>query len=302
MNNENNNIKPIIKWIGGKTQIIDDIIKLFPKKINNYHELFLGGGSVLFELLQFIKKNEICLNGTINAYDVNETLINMYVNIKNNPNNILDEIEKIINEFNLIDTNIVNRKPNSSDEAKTSKESYYYWIRQQFNKLTQIEKNTCIGTAYFIFLNKTCFRGMYREGPNGFNVPYGNYKKPEIVNRKHLMDVSNLIQNVNFICSDFEHSFESVLIDDFIYLDPPYAPIKNNSFVGYVANGFGTAKHELLFELCKKHNFLMSNSDSDFVKKNFTDKKFSIQTILCKRTINSKKPSDKINEILIKSY
>ena len=318
--------KPIIKWIGGKTQIIDKIIENFPKSINDYHELFLGGGSVLLALLQNIKHNKINLTGTINAYDVNNTLIYLYKNIQNKPNEIIIEIKKIMEIYQNIKLTSNNKKPKTELEALTSQESYYYWIRLQFNQLSQEQKNLPIGSAYFIFLNKTCFRGMYREGPNGFNVPFGNYKNPEIINEEHIIRVSNLIKDVNFYCMSFEQSFEEInkikdndnnnnLLKDndnnnniikktfknFLYLDPPYAPINSKSFVNYTSLGFNLDQHNLLFTLCKNHNFLMSNADVDLVKNSFNDNKFLIQTILCKRSINSKNPESKVNEVLIKS-
>ena len=296
--------KPIIKWVGGKTQIIDKVMDLFPNKIYNYHELFLGGGSVLLALLQQIKDKKIIVNGSINAYDINETLINLYKNIQTKPDEVLVEIKKVIDVYNGIVNGsnsdvIVNRNPNSLSEAITSQESYYYWIRKQFNNLSQTDKNTPLGTSYFIFLNKTCFRGIYREGPNGFNVPFGNYKNPEIVNEEHLKRVSILIRDVNFYCLHFENSFEKINKKDFVYLDPPYAPENSNSFVGYTSSGFNLDQHNLLFNTCKKFNFLMSNADVDLVKEHFKDSIFIIKIVSCKRSINSKKPDSKTNELLI---
>ena len=294
-------IKPIIKWIGGKTQIIDKIIATFPNKISNYHELFLGGGSVLLALLQNIENKKIKVEGTINAYDINETLINLYKNIQNKYNDILLEINKITDVFNKLDGNIICRKPNNYTEAITSQESYYYWIRKEYNKLSQEQKNSILGSAYFIFLNKTCFRGIYRESVNGFNVPFGHYKNPEIINEEHIKKIAELIKNVNFYCLSFEKSFERINKDDFIYLDPPYAPETNKSFVGYTSLGFTLEQHELLFTLCKKYNFVMSNADVDLVKNNFSQDIYNIDTILCKRAINSKKPGSKTKEVIIKS-
>jgi len=304
-NQTHNNIiydKPIIKWVGGKTQIIDKIIESFPNEINNYHELFLGGGSVLLALLQNIEENKIKLNGNINAYDINETLISLYKNIQINPDNILIEIKKLIDIYSNIKDTVINRKPKNLLESMTSHESYFYWIRTLFNKLSQEQKNTPIGTAYFIFLNKTCFRGVYREGPNGFNVPFGHYKNPEIINEEHVKRISKLIKNVNFYCSSFEKSFEKINENDFIYLDPPYAPMNNTSFVGYTSSGFNLEQHNLLFLTCKKFKFLMSNADVELVKESFKDNKYKIKIILCKRSINSKNPESKINEVLISSY
>jgi DNA adenine methylase len=232
--------KPIIKWVGGKTQIIDKIMENFPQEINNYYELFLGGGSVLLALLE----SNIKINGSINAFDINETLINMYINIRDRPNKIMSYMNIILNKFNNIEEEKGPRNIKHKKDIK-SKESFYYWIRYKYNKYSQTKKNSYKGSTLFIFLNKTCFRGVYREGPNGFNVPYGHYKNPEVLNKEHLMNISVLIKNVNFIHSDFEKSFERTFnINDFIYLDPPYAPINNLSFVNYVADGFNIDKHK----------------------------------------------------------
>ena len=312
---KSNYTKPLIKWIGGKTQIIDLVIKKFPREINNYHEPFLGGGSVLFALLDNIKNNKIKIkeNGSINAYDFNETLINIYKNIKSNFDGLYDEIKKYIDIYNSIpvDNEEINRKPKTLEEAIVSQESYYYWIRIQFNKLSQLEKNSLIGSSYFIFLNKTCFRGMYREGPNGFNVPFGNYKNPEIINYEHLKHVSDLIQPVNFVHSSFENSFTKFnkedFKEDFVYLDPPYAPETEKSFVGYTADGFSLEQHNLLFKLIQENQenqvkFLMSNADVDLVKNSFSNPIYTIEIISCKRSINSKKPNSKTNEVLISNF
>ena len=297
-----NIIKPFIKWVGGKTQIINLIIDNFPTKIINYHELFLGGGSVLLALLENIENNKIKLTGCIKAYDINETLINVYINIQKKLDNVITSINNIIQVYSKLTGIVVNRQPKTIEEAMTSQESYYYYTRIQFNKMNQEQKNSPFGSAYFIFLNKTCFRGVYREGPNGFNVPFGHYANPEIINEEHLKVISNLIKKVTFIHSSFEDSFKQIKKDDFIYLDPPYAPENDKSFVGYTMYGFNLAQHTLLFTLCKSFKFLMSNSDVILVKNSFTDKKYTIKTILCKRSINSKKPNAKTNEILIKSY
>ena len=298
-------IKPFIKWVGGKTQIIDTVMNNFPNEINNYHELFLGGGSVLLALLQNIEENKIKLTGTINAYDINKTLIYVYKNIQIKPDKVIKNLKKIIKTYNKITGDIIKRKPNNRDEGLSSQESYYYYIRKQYNLLNKTQKKSSLGSAYFIFLNKTCFRGVYREGPNGFNVPFGHYNNPEIINESHIYNISKLIQNVNFYCK----SFEKVFIDinennDFIYLDPPYAPENTKSFVGYTADGFNLEKHKLLFTQCKKYKFLMSNADVDLVKEHFVilEHNYTIKTILCKRSINSINPSSKTNEVLIKNY
>ncbi len=289
-------MKPIIKWVGGKTQIIDKIMEHFPIEINNYHELFLGGGSVLLALLSFQADNKIKINGSINAYDINPIIINMFINIRDNPLQVYKYIKKLIYHFNKITNNNGNRKIKHTNQIN-SKESFYYWLRYKFNKLKTTESSIRV-SAIFIFLNKTCFRGVYREGPNGFNVPYGNYNNPEIINKTHLMEISQLIKNVNFYNMGFEESFKNISAQDFVYLDPPYAPINSKSFVNYVADGFNIDKHKKLFELTKKgYKFIMSNADVDLVKDSFKD--YNIITILCKRSINSKNPESKVNEVLI---
>jgi DNA adenine methylase len=159
----------------------------------------------------------------------------------------------------------------------------------------------------FIFLNKTCFRGVFRVGPKGFNVPYGHYNNPEIINKKHLEEIHNLIQNVIFECCDFNTSLTIVEPNDFVYLDPPYAPETDTSFVGYTENGFNIENHNNLFKLIHiltdtNKKIMLSNSDVNLVRENFTNEKYNTLSILCKRSINSKNPDAKAKEVIIKNY
>jgi len=299
--------RPILKWVGGKTQILDKLINEFPINIDNYREIFLGGGSVLLTLLSYVKSGIIKVNGTIYAYDLNEPLINMYKNIQSNHNKLYDELQKLIREFNSCGNGEINRKPKNIDEAQIAKENYFYWIRSEYNKLSLDDKKTTLGSAMFIFLNKTCFRGIFRVGPNGFNVPYGNYNNPEIINKKHLDEIHELIQNVIFECSDFNITLNNIEQNDYVYLDPPYAPETETSFVGYTANGFNIENHNNLFNLIHKLTetdikLMLSNSDVSLVRDNFKNDKYNITSILCKRTINSKNPDSKVKEVIIKNY
>ena len=173
-----NILKPILKWVGGKTQIIDKLMNNFPIEINNYHEPFLGGGSVLLTLLSYVKSGMITIHGNIYAYDLNEPLIYIYKNIQTRHNELYDILKNMITEFNECGNGELNRNPTNIHEAKLAKENYFYWIRSKYNKLCLTDKNSILGSAIFIFLNKTCFRGVFRVGPNGFNVPYGHYKNP----------------------------------------------------------------------------------------------------------------------------
>lgn len=299
--------KPILKWVGGKTQILDKLIVEFPTEMNNYHEIFLGGGSVLLALLYYVKNDIIKINGSIYAYDLNEPLIHIYKNIQSNHDELYIEIQKLIKDFNECGKGEINRKPENIEEAKIAKENYYYWIRSEYNKLSLDKKKSILGSALFIFLNKTCFRGIFRVGPKGFNVPYGHYNNPEIINKDHLYEIHNLIQPVIFECNDFNSSLLNVVSNDYVYLDPPYAPETNTSFVGYTENGFSIDSHNNLFNLIHKltetnKKMLLSNSDVSFVRDNFISEKYNICSIVCKRSINSKNPNSKAKEVIIKNY
>ena len=294
--------KPFLKWVGGKTQIIDEILNKFPKEINNYHELFLGGGSILFALLS---SNDINIKEKIYAYDLNESLINCYNQIKLNPNELLTNLESLSEDFNSININTEGQKgkPKNINESnfKNTREHYYYWIRNKFNNSN---KKSSINSAYFIFLNKTCFKGLFREGPNGFNVPYGKKDVksiPQIFNTDEILKISQLIQNVEFRCKNFINSFEEIKDGDYVYLDPPYVPESKDSFVDYTSDGFKLETHLQLFKLIneKKNNikFMMSNSNVELVKNNFKD--CVCNNIEVKRRINSKKPESTTSEIII---
>ena len=295
------NQKPFIKWVGGKTQLLSNILNLIPNDMYNYHEPFLGGGSVLLAILILNKNEKIKIRNKIYAYDINQGLINLYRQIQSNPNQLFEKINSYMNEYKNINLNIINRNPQSLDEAKSSQESYYYWLRKLFN---QNSKDSIDSAALFIIINKLCFRGMYREGPNGYNVPFGHYKKvPTIITEDEIIQISELIKNVNFICTDFETSLHNISEDDFVYVDPPYAPENSKSFVGYNVEGFTISKHNKLFEILKSFNnskFMMSNSNVDFVLEKFNN--YNITTISARRAINSKNPGSTTTEVLICNY
>ena len=292
--------KPILKWVGGKTQMIDKIMEKIPKEFNNYHELFIGGASVLLAVLSLQKQNKINIRGKIYAYDINNILIHFYKNLQQHKDELYEIFESILQEYNKIEANKINRNPNSIEEAMSSKESYYYWIRSKFNNMQDKESIEC--SAMFLFINKTCFRGMYREGPNGFNIPYGHYKTSPNINKDEIDAVSDLIQNVEFIHKSFVDSIECINEYDFVYLDPPYVPENSKSFVGYVQDGFDEEMHKKLFENIKQLNqknikFLLSNSNTQMVREYFEE--FNIEEIVARRAINSKNPESTTIEVLI---
>lgn len=333
-------VKPLIKWVGGKTQIIDTLISQFPTRIHNYWEPFVGGGSVLLAVLSAIRDGRIELTGNIHVFDLNVALISLYKNIQSNPINLYDEIQKFKQEYEAIPIMKLETKPDktnknnkqkipkkailSDTDAHLSQENYFYWMRQKYNQT--MDKTTIPASAMFVFLNKTCFRGVFREGPNGFNVPFGHYKNPEIVDCDHLFEIHTLLNNnhVVFECSDFNNSISKAIEnnngtninkhnhnhEDFMFLDPPYAPETATTFVGYTSDGFSLDQHNLLFDLIDRVTqtsssikVMMTNHNVSLIRDRFTPNHgYTCQTIECRRAINSIKPDSKTNEVIVKNY
>ena len=294
-------VKPVLKWVGGKTQILETVLSRFPSSIRDYHEPFLGGGSVLLGLLSYRQAGTLTISGTLYASDLNANLIGLYQTIQRAPDTLITEVRALIEEFSQCGDGEVNRAASTLQEAMTSRESYYFWIRSRFNSMSLDQRMAPAGSAMLLFLNKTCFRGIYREGPRGFNVPYGNYAQI-MVDEEHIRVVSRLIQGVVFRIQPFMESLAAVLPGDFVYLDPPYAPETGTSFVGYTADGFGLEQHEALFTRCQtlECSWLMSNADVPVVRDTFP-LPYSTLVVSCRRAIHSKKPGSKTNEVLIAS-
>lgn len=280
--------KPFLKWIGGKTQIIDKIIEHVPANMDNYHELFLGGGSVLFAMLSLKKAGKITISGDIYAYDLNAKLINVYQQVQRDYRSVYDELAVYIDGFN-----------SCNDKSK-----YYYDRRDEFNTvLNMTTLNTAKHAALFIFINKTCFRGLYRENAKGeFNAAYGHYVKPSFPSKSELRASSQLIQSVVFRCCDFEDSINEVGYGDYCYIDPPYAPESINSFVNYTNGGFTVDMHETLFTAIHEiHHtgaiFTLSNHKVDLVMNYFNN--FKCVDCVARRAINIKNAGSKTTEIII---
>ena len=298
-------IKPFIKWAGGKTQLLPELINNLPSdlnKIETYIEPFIGAGSVLFNIT-----NKFSNIKNIIIMDINSKLINTYNVIKQYPENLCKELKSLETEY--LNTN--------------NKEEFYYSIRDKFNNYKNIVPNNAncyINTeyaAYFIFLNKTCFNGLYRENSKGlFNTPWNKSIKPNIFNESIIYNIHNFLNKYDVIIINDDYKNSIKYIEDnktFIYFDPPYRPIsKSSAFTAYNKSGFNDNSQKELKEFCDKINdkcyFMLSNSDpkNTDINDNFFDdlyKNYNIIRIKAKRNINSKGSNrGSINEILIKNY
>lgn len=274
-------IPKFVKWAGGKGQLIEQFIPLFPKKINRYFEPFVGSGAVFFFITQKFNPKEIILS------DTNEELINTYKIIK-------EDVERLIVELKQ-----------HSEYHKAEGKKYYLTIRATNPKLLpDLER-----AARFIYLNKTCFNGLYRVNSKGqFNVPMGDYKNPDIIQEDRLRKVSKLLQKVILKVMSFEKIVSLAKKGDFIYFDPPYYPLKKTSFTSYNKDIFMEKEQTLLrdvfVKLHKKGCLVMeSNSDTEFIKKLYDSKEFKIHIVKATRMINSDANGrGKINEVVITNY
>lgn len=262
------------------------------KNVKSYYEPFLGGGSVLLDILQNHKIKEIHVS------DINIDLVNLYITVKNNINDLLLELNKLDSLFNL-DQNIERRK------------KIFYEIREKFNNENN---NIIVKSSYFIFLNKTCFNGLYRVNSNGkFNVPMGSYKNPLICDRKNLIEVSKILKDINIECLDFSKSIDKADKDSFVYVDPPYRSVTKDGFTQYQKQNFNDCSQKHLANTLKRLHerggkFLLSNSDQKNLDINdsfFDDlySEFRIERVKSRRSINSSGTGrGKINELLIYNY
>lgn len=274
------NLSPILKWVGGKRQLLHEIIPLIPEEVSIYVEPFVGGGAVVFE---YQPKTAI-----IN--DLNEELINVYKVIKESP-------EK------LIEILTVHQENNSKD--------YFYEIRaldrvEDFSeRLSNIER-----AARTIYLNKTCYNGLYRVNSKGqFNTPFGRYKNPKIVDETVIYAMSSYFNNndIKIMNADYKEALKNLDNKSFVYFDPPYLPISaSSSFTSYTENGFSLEQQVELKKQCDKLHeqgikFLLSNSDHPFIKELYKD--YHVKIIKAKRAINSKaNKRGEINEVLVYNY
>jgi len=276
---------PTVQWVGGKGRLLERIHNHLPEEYNNYHELFLGGGSLLLSLQP---KKAFC-------YELNENLCDLYDNIKNKSKLLCKDLIKLEKEYIKLDT-------------KEKRKEYYLDIRKKFNK----EEDKFMKSVFFKFLNKTCFNAIYRENRKGeFNVPFGTGRDPTICDEENILELSKYLNEneIQIHNEDFEKSLENIKENDFVYLDPPYYPLKDNSFTGYTKLGFVQEDHDRLIRFCKKLNemnvkFILSNSNCDFIKNSFQEDPYTIEEMSIARTLNSKKDkrSKSKCEIIVKNF
>ena len=269
---------PVLKWVGGKRQLLDNLNKLKPKKFTAYCEPFLGGGAFLFNLQPTV------------AYvnDINEDLINVYEIIR-------DDVENLIRELNKFE--------NTSEKFYEIRD----WDREKdgYLKRTNLEK-----AARTLYLNKTCYNGLFRVNNSGeFNSPFGNYKNPNIVNAPTLRAVSNYFREneIHFTSGDYEEVLDNLPKGSFVYFDPPYDPVSDSAnFTGYSRGGFSQDDQIKLREACdtldaKGIKFMLSNSDTKFIRKQYA--KYDIKVVQAKRLINSNSAKrGEVNEVIVRNY
>ena len=279
----NKNAKPFLKWAGGKTQLINDIAKAIPNNFKNeeftYVEPFVGSGAVLFWMLNNFPHLEKAI---IN--DINEDLINTYKTIASKPNELISILNILQNEFHSLENN------------EEEKKRYYYQKRELYNLRKEEQSGQ---SALFIFLNRTCFNGLYRVNrKNEFNVPMGSYRNPTICDKENIIAVNNALQKVEILSGDFEQTFDFAKENSLFYFDPPYKPLsETSSFNSYAKDDFNDSEQIRLRDFCEKldkENYSWVLSNSDVKGKDHTDNffddlyaDFKIERVDAKRSINA---------------
>lgn len=289
-------LKPFVKWVGGKSQLVDEIEKMLPsdgeKILTKYAEPMVGGGALFFNILSKYDFEELYIS------DINAELINAYKAVKDDVDNLIAKLNEMQMTFLPMDEN--------------GRKYFYYNIREKFNSTVLLAETATEKAAQFIFLNKTCFNGLYRVNRKGqFNVPMGAYKNPTICDDDNLRNIHEALQNVTIVCGDYSLSKSFIDKDTFVYLDPPYRPISETSaFTSYNSESFDDNEQIRLAQFIDEINKLgakivLSNSDPKNVNEddNFFDdlyRNYKINRVEASRAINSKGDKrGKINELLI---
>lgn len=271
-------VAPVVKWVGGKRQLLNDLIPLLPKRMTAYCEPFVGGGALFF----YLQPSKAVIN------DINQELIHLYEVIRDDVEGLITELKQYQNEAEMF-------------------YSVRDWDRDTafYQDLSKVKKASRV-----IYLNKTCYNGLFRVNSAGeFNTPFGNYKNPNIVNADVLRAVSKYFNKaeISFFNRDYARVLERLPKGAFAYLDPPYDPVSETaSFTGYSKGGFGRHEQIRLRECCDELNrrgikFMLSNSATDFIKEQYAA--YHIKVVKAKRAVNSvASKRGQIDEVVIRNY
>ena len=271
-------MKPIVKWVGGKTQLLPQIKERLPEKFNTYYEPFCGGAAVLLD----INPTEAVLN------DINPELINMYLQVKYQP-------EKVIKFLTSLD---------NGHEVSDDPKAYYYSVREVFNE--NLSTDSAVQAARFIYLNKHCFNGLYRVNKKGeFNVPFNGKLSGWSVDPDHLRELSSRLRSVHIKCGDYVDAVKNAGKEDFVFFDSPYAPITPTSFTDYTKEGFDYEDHVTLAALFKVLSnrgcyCMLTNHDTPLIRELYKD--YKIETVDVRRSINRKGDGRTGTEVIITNY
>lgn len=270
-------LRPVIKWAGGKTQLLSELIARFPEKYSNYYEPFIGGGALLLN----VQPKKAHIN------DVNEQLINLYLQLRDNP---LDVIEKV-----------------KALDAEPCNKDFYFATRDVYNDKILSNELDAECAALMIWINKHCFNGLYRVNSKGlFNVPYNNKLNGSSIVEENLLGISDYLKNVSITCGDFEDACKKAKKGDFVYFDSPYLPeSKTADFTSYTKDGFSMEDHERLAKLFKTLSdkgiyVMLSNNDVPLVYELYDG--YKIESVAARRFINSDATNRKGQEVIITNY
>ncbi|ATG97164.1 DNA adenine methylase [Mesoplasma lactucae] len=274
-------MKPFVKWAGGKSKLVDEIKSRIPKDTKRLVEPFVGGGALFLSLEM--------PNSLIN--DNNKELINLYKTIRNNPKKLMNNVDKLAIEYNK------------------SPEEFYYYLRN-LDKADVIYKsfNPTFRASRVLFLNKTDFNGLYRVNANNkFNVPWGRKEKaPEIYDKKNIDEISDFLKTTTIVSKDYRKLQKDIKAGDFVYIDPPYDKLKEDTFTTYTKDDFDRANQVELKEFCDELNkkgikFLVSNHNTEFIRDLYRD--YNISIVMMARNINSNgQKRNAVEEVLISNY
>ena len=283
---------PVLKWAGGKRQLLDDLYDRFPAEYNSYHEPFFGGGALFFDLEPS--------NGTIN--DTNTRLINFYEHVRDNPRELIRKLQ----QFDGPETPANPDQPfNETNRKGREIKNYYYQQRERFNnRVHGDEFDSLEEAALLLYLNRTCFNGLYRENASGdFNVPIGGYVNPDWVRSDEIKQASKVLSNTEILNKNWTYILEKANHGDLVYLDPPYKPMSATEYFNdYSAEGFGKEDQE---ELCEKAykltekgvHVIVSNSGVTYGM--YEDAGFDVGVVGATRSINSDGENrDEVDEII----